>query len=67
MLPAPSGVAKVAVVGPAADYGRLLRGDYHYPAHPELFSTLRIRPRVWDNCWLTRRQRSALGPCSSGT
>lgn len=36
LLPLPEGVAKIAVIGPAADDRRLLQGDYHYPAHQEL-------------------------------
>ena len=30
------GPATVAVIGPASDDVRLLQGDYHYPAHPEI-------------------------------
>ncbi len=30
-------LSRVAVIGPAADDRRLLQGDYHYPAHQELF------------------------------
>src|ERR1035441_2696030 len=37
VLPLPEHVSKVAVIGPAADDRRLLQGDYHYPAHQELF------------------------------
>ena len=37
VLPLAGHVAKVAVIGPAADDRRLLQGDYHYPAHQELF------------------------------
>lgn len=28
---------RVALIGPAADDGRLMLGDYHYPAHTEIF------------------------------
>ena len=31
-----SRLARLAVVGPAADDRRLLQGDYHYPAHQEI-------------------------------
>ena len=31
-----SRLARVAVIGPAADDVRLLQGDYHYPAHQEI-------------------------------
>jgi beta-glucosidase len=37
VLPLARQVSKVAVIGPAADDRRLLQGDYHYPAHQELF------------------------------
>ncbi len=37
VLPLPEHVSNVAVIGPAADDRRLLQGDYHYPAHQELF------------------------------
>ena len=37
VLPLPEHTSKVAVIGPAADDRRLLQGDYHYPAHQELF------------------------------
>jgi beta-glucosidase len=37
VLPLTEHVPKVAVIGPAADDRRLLQGDYHYPAHQELF------------------------------
>lgn len=32
----PTGLRRVAVIGPAADDRRLLQGDYHYPAHLEI-------------------------------
>ena len=32
----PTALARVAVIGPAADDPRLLQGDYHYPAHLEM-------------------------------
>jgi beta-glucosidase len=41
VLPLAGHVSKVAVIGPAADDRRLLQGDYHYPAHQELFLGLR--------------------------
>jgi beta-glucosidase len=34
---APAALRRVAVLGPAADDPRLLLGDYHYPAHQEVF------------------------------
>ncbi len=37
VLPLASTVKRVAVIGPGADDGRLLQGDYHYPAHLEIF------------------------------
>jgi beta-glucosidase len=36
VLPLPSDLGRVAVIGPAADDVRLLQGDYHYPAHAEI-------------------------------
>ncbi|HTW07809.1 MAG TPA: glycoside hydrolase family 3 N-terminal domain-containing protein [Acidimicrobiales bacterium] len=36
VLPLPTGITKIAMIGPAADDRRLLQGDYHYPAHQEL-------------------------------
>ena len=32
----PTGLRRVAVIGPASDDQRLLQGDYHYPAHTEI-------------------------------
>jgi beta-glucosidase len=37
LLPLGEQLSKIAVIGPAADDRRLLQGDYHYPAHQELF------------------------------
>jgi beta-glucosidase len=37
VLPLSPRVSKLAVIGPAADDRRLLQGDYHYPAHQEVF------------------------------
>jgi beta-glucosidase len=37
VLPLAERVLKVAVIGPSADDRRLLQGDYHYPAHQDLF------------------------------
>ena len=37
LLPLKVEISKVAVLGPAADDRRLLQGDYHYPAHQEVF------------------------------
>lgn len=37
VLPLGSHISTLAVIGPAADDRRLLQGDYHYPAHQELF------------------------------
>ena len=37
VLPLSEHLSKLAVIGPAADDRRLLQGDYHYPAHQELF------------------------------
>ncbi len=37
VLPLDGNLSRVAVIGPAADDRRLLQGDYHYPAHQELF------------------------------
>ena len=37
ILPLAAQISKVAVIGPAADDRRLLQGDYHYPAHQEVF------------------------------
>jgi beta-glucosidase-like glycosyl hydrolase len=36
ILPLPSTVKRVAVIGPGANDERLLQGDYHYPAHLEI-------------------------------
>lgn len=36
VLPIREDVARIAVIGPAADDRRLLQGDYHYPAHQEI-------------------------------
>lgn len=36
VLPLAAGITRVAVLGPGADDPRLLQGDYHYPAHPEI-------------------------------
>jgi beta-glucosidase len=36
LLPLSRSVARLAVIGPAADSIRLLQGDYHYPAHLEV-------------------------------
>ena len=36
LLPLERGVARLAVIGPAADDARLLQGDYHYPTHLEM-------------------------------
>lgn len=36
ILPLPTDLSRLAVIGPAADDRRLLQGDYHYPAHQEL-------------------------------
>ena len=36
LLPLDPGVARLAVIGPAADDARLLQGDYHYPTHLEM-------------------------------
>ncbi|HMC52497.1 MAG TPA: glycoside hydrolase family 3 N-terminal domain-containing protein, partial [Acidimicrobiales bacterium] len=36
VLPLPVDPGRVAVLGPGADDPRLLQGDYHYPAHPEI-------------------------------
>lgn len=33
VLPLPTGLATIAVIGPSADSIRLLQGDYHYPSH----------------------------------
>ena len=37
ILPIAPQVSRLAVIGPAADDRRLLQGDYHYPAHQEMF------------------------------
>lgn len=37
VLPLREDLRRVAVIGPAADDARLLQGDYHYPAHLEMF------------------------------
>ena len=37
ILPISRQVSRLAVLGPAADDRRLLQGDYHYPAHQEMF------------------------------
>jgi beta-glucosidase len=36
LLPLTVGQGTLAVIGPGADDARLLQGDYHYPAHPEI-------------------------------
>lgn len=35
LLPLPKTLGSIAVIGPSADSGRLLQGDYHYPSHME--------------------------------
>ena len=37
ILPISAQVSTLAVIGPGADDRRLLQGDYHYPAHQEMF------------------------------
>ena len=37
ILPISAQVSRLAVIGPGADDRRLLQGDYHYPAHQEMF------------------------------
>ena len=37
VLPVAAHVSRVAVIGPGADDRRLLQGDYHYPAHEDVF------------------------------
>jgi beta-glucosidase-like glycosyl hydrolase len=37
ILPISRKVSRLAVIGPGADDRRLLQGDYHYPAHQEMF------------------------------
>jgi beta-glucosidase len=45
LLPLDRDVAKLAVIGPAADSARLLQGDYHYPTHLEImFGAIRETP-----------------------
>lgn len=34
-LPLGPGIARIAILGPAADDSRVLQGDYHYPTHLE--------------------------------
>ncbi len=36
VLPLPSGLRRLALIGPGADDQRLLQGDYHYPAHQQV-------------------------------
>jgi len=36
LLPLGTDIARIAVIGPGAADRRLLQGDYHYPAHPEI-------------------------------
>jgi beta-glucosidase len=36
LLPLDPSIGTLAVIGPGADEGRLLLGDYHYPAHLEM-------------------------------
>lgn len=40
LLPLPRDLRRLAVIGPAAPSRRLLCGDYHYPAHVEVYETL---------------------------
>ena len=37
LLPVVASLSRLAVIGPAADDRRLLQGDYHYPAHEDVF------------------------------
>ncbi|MDA8295406.1 MAG: glycoside hydrolase family 3 C-terminal domain-containing protein [Actinomycetota bacterium] len=36
ILPLPSGLTRLALIGPGSDDRRLLQGDYHYPAHQQV-------------------------------
>ena len=36
LLPLDPGLQRLALIGPSVDDGRLMQGDYHYPAHLEM-------------------------------
>lgn len=40
LLPLDPGIDSIAVIGPAAHSYRLLNGDYHYPAHVDVYTAL---------------------------
>jgi beta-glucosidase len=44
----PAALTRVAVIGPGADDRRLLQGDYHYPAHQEIFAESAAGPKPDD-------------------
>lgn len=46
-LPLPAGIGSIAVIGPNADDGRNLFGDYTYPAHIEALIEMKNRENVF--------------------
>ncbi|HEX9866659.1 MAG TPA: glycoside hydrolase family 3 N-terminal domain-containing protein [Acidimicrobiia bacterium] len=46
-LPVPAGIDSIAVIGPNADDGRNLFGDYTYPAHIEALIEMKNRENVF--------------------
>lgn len=44
LLPLPRDIGRLAVIGPAAHSRRLLNGDYHYPAHVDVYRQMVMVP-----------------------